>query len=132
MSDSVEAVKKHVRSYIIIGVSLILLTIVTVVVSRYHFGEEGNNFWNITVALIIATFKAALVATIFMHLFWDMFIKMAVIFKVMVFTVVFFAGLMLLTLWTLGDEIRTSRDHHLGPMFRKPVEQNAAGGHHGH
>jgi caa(3)-type oxidase subunit IV len=132
MSDSVEAVKKHVRSYIIIGASLLVLTIVTVLASRIHFGQEGDNFWNITVALIIATVKAALVATIFMHLFWDMFIKMAVIFKVMIFTVVFFAGLMLLTLWTLGDEIRTSRDHRLGPLFRKPAEQNAVEGSHGH
>jgi cytochrome c oxidase subunit IV len=132
MSDSLEAVRKHVRSYKIIGVSLILLTFLTVGVSYFHFGKEGDNTWNITVALIIATVKAALVATIFMHLFWDMFVKMAVIFKVMVFTVVFFAGLMVLTLWTLHDEPRTQHDTHLGPMFRYPVKEASGEGHHGH
>jgi len=116
MSDTAEAVKHHIRSYVIIGVSLILLTIVTVVVAKFHFGQEGDNFWNITVALVIAAIKAGLVATIFMHLFWDMFVKMAVIFKVMIFTAVFFVGLMALTLWTLRDAIGHSKYH--VPMFR--------------
>jgi cytochrome c oxidase subunit IV len=116
MSDSIEAIKKHIRFYVVIGTSLIILTIVTVLVSGHHFGKEGDNFWNITVALIIATLKAALVASIFMHLFWDMFVKMAVIFKVLIFTGVFFTGMLVLVLWSLADEIKTSHKH-LGPMF---------------
>jgi len=111
MSDSVESVKHHVRSYIIIGTLLIVLTGVTVGVSYIKFEHSTN----IVVALIIATFKAALVASIFMHLFWDMFIKMAVIFKVMIFTAVFFAGMMALTLWSLKDPIGHSQQ--IGPMF---------------
>ena len=124
MSDTPDSVKKHIQWYIFVGTSLIVLTGVTVWVSGHHFGKPGDNFWNITVALVVATLKAGLVASIFMHLFWDMFVKMAVIFKVMIFTAVFFAGMMILTLWSLKGEIRTSQSHHLGPLFRtsQPVE----------
>ncbi len=125
MSDTVKAIKKHVSWYMIVGVSLIVLTGVTVGVSYIHFGHSGN----IVVALIIATLKAALVASIFMHLFWDMFVKMAVIFKVMIFTAIFFTGLMALTLWSLKDEIRTSSSTP-GPLFRQSAPAPAE--EHGH
>lgn len=128
MSDSVESVKQHVRSYKIIGAALTVLTIVTVAVSYFHFGKEGDSTWNIVVALIIATIKAAMVATIFMHLFWDMFVKMAVIFKVMIFTAVFFIGMMALTLWNLEDPIGKSQK--IGPMF--PHQASSHAEHHEH
>ena len=105
MSDSVEAVKKHIRFYIFVGTALLILTIVTVLVSYHHFGPHESNAGNITVALIIAALKASLVVAIFMHLFWDLLIKMKVILKVLIFTAVFFAGLMVLTLWTYHDEV---------------------------
>jgi cytochrome c oxidase subunit 4 len=46
---------------------LLFLTIVTVAVTMVDLGSQGN----LTVAMIIATIKAGLVVTYFMHLRWD-------------------------------------------------------------
>jgi cytochrome c oxidase subunit 4 len=46
---------------------LLVLTIITVLVTRVDLGGEGN----LVVAMVIATIKAALVVTYFMHLRWD-------------------------------------------------------------
>ncbi|HWP06394.1 MAG TPA: cytochrome C oxidase subunit IV family protein [Polyangiaceae bacterium] len=46
---------------------LLVLTVLTVTVTSFDLGAEGN----LVVAMIIATIKAALVVTFFMHLFWD-------------------------------------------------------------
>lgn len=51
------------RTYIIVWISLLVLTAVTVAVSYLHLG-----IMNATVAFIIASVKAALVALYFMHL----------------------------------------------------------------
>jgi cytochrome c oxidase subunit 4 len=50
----------------ILGV-LLVLTVLTVSVTSFDLGAEGN----LVVAMVIATVKAALVVTFFMHLFWD-------------------------------------------------------------
>jgi cytochrome c oxidase subunit 4 len=50
----------------ILGV-LLVLTILTVSVTSFDLGQQGN----LVVAMIIATIKAALVCSFFMHLFWD-------------------------------------------------------------
>jgi caa(3)-type oxidase subunit IV len=63
------AVHSHVASvqfYVGIFLALVCLTVLTVKVSYYDFGEA-----NIAIALIIATMKAGLVATFFMHLAHD-------------------------------------------------------------
>jgi cytochrome c oxidase subunit 4 len=46
---------------------LLVLTIITVIVTRLDLGGQGN----LVVAMVIATIKAALVVTYFMHLRWD-------------------------------------------------------------
>ncbi len=46
---------------------LLVLTILTVSVTSFDLGSRGN----LVVAMIIATVKAALVVTFFMHLLWD-------------------------------------------------------------
>ena len=46
---------------------LLVLTVLTVTVTSFDLGAEGN----LVVDMIIATIKAALVVTFFMHLFWD-------------------------------------------------------------
>lgn len=51
------------RVYYLVFVTLILLTLVTVDVAFYNFG-----ILNITIALLIATVKATIVAMYFMHL----------------------------------------------------------------
>src|ERR1700743_2667988 len=63
------AVHVHIAStqfYVGIFAALVFLTIVTVKVSYYDFGKA-----NILVAMLIATMKASLVATFFMHLRHD-------------------------------------------------------------
>lgn len=51
------------KTYIIVWASLLVMTVVTVAVSFFNLG-----LWNATVALIIASVKASLVALYFMHL----------------------------------------------------------------
>jgi cytochrome c oxidase subunit 4 len=46
--------------------ALLVLTVLTVVVSRFDFGDL-----NLLIAVAIAAVKASLVMTIFMHLKWD-------------------------------------------------------------
>jgi caa(3)-type oxidase subunit IV len=62
------AFKKHIRQYIGVFVALLVATVLTVAVSYVHFGAEDSHVGNVTVALIIAGIKAALVAGFFMHL----------------------------------------------------------------
>jgi cytochrome c oxidase subunit 4 len=62
-------VHAHVSStpfYIGVFAALIILTIITVKVSYYDFGQA-----NIIIALLVATVKASLVAAFFMHLRHD-------------------------------------------------------------
>jgi cytochrome c oxidase subunit IV len=47
--------------------ALLVLTVATVSVTSIDLGAQGN----LVVAMIIATIKAALVCTFFMHLLWD-------------------------------------------------------------
>ena len=47
--------------------ALMFLTIVTVAVTAVDLGAQGN----LVVAMVIATIKAGLVVTFFMHLLWD-------------------------------------------------------------
>ena len=94
MSDdhSHEAIKKHVRTYIVIFVALLVGTLVTVGLNSLDFAR----FWvTVSIALFVATIKAALVAGFFMHLISE---KKAV-YAVLVTTVCFFAAMMYLTVW---------------------------------
>jgi cytochrome c oxidase subunit 4 len=52
--------------FAILGI-LLALTIATVAVTTIDLGAQGN----LVVAMVIATVKAALVCTFFMHLLWD-------------------------------------------------------------
>ncbi|HKO47695.1 MAG TPA: cytochrome C oxidase subunit IV family protein, partial [Polyangiaceae bacterium] len=47
--------------------ALMGLTVLTVSVTSFDLGSQGN----LVVAMVIATIKAALVITFFMHLLWD-------------------------------------------------------------
>jgi len=53
-------------TYLTVGGALLLLTCVTVLVSRFQFGE-----WNLIVAMAVAAVKATLVLLFFMHLKYD-------------------------------------------------------------
>jgi cytochrome c oxidase subunit IV len=51
------------KAYMNVLLALLFLTVITVVASRYDFGS-----WNTVIAIVIATIKAGLVASFFMHL----------------------------------------------------------------
>ncbi len=83
-----EDIKKHVRGYIFVFISLMVLTVVTVAISYLHLSVGAA----ITVALIVASIKASLVACYFMHLISEK----KLIYLSLSITVVFFAVLMML------------------------------------
>ena len=95
MSDHSEDVSKHIRGYLIIGGTLIIGTILTVLASYVDLGHN----WNIVLALIIATVKASLVALFFMHLISEK----QMIYTVLAFTAFFALGLMFLTISAYHD-----------------------------
>jgi caa(3)-type oxidase subunit IV len=53
-------------TYLTVGATLLLLTVITVWVAQYQFGE-----WNLIVAMAVAAVKATLVLLFFMHLKYD-------------------------------------------------------------
>lgn len=95
MSTHAHDIQKDIRGYIIIGVSLMVLTVVTVAVSYLHLNLMGA----ILVALFVATIKGSLVACYFMHLIAEQ----RLIYIILGFTVFFFAGMMGLILSGHGD-----------------------------
>lgn len=88
-------IKKHLKVYIGVFVALLVGTVITVAASRFDLGHAGN----ISLALVIAVIKAALVAGFFMHLASEK----KPIYTILVFTAFFFAGLMALTIWSMND-----------------------------
>ena len=98
MSDSHTLdIQKHVRTYILVFVSLMVLTLVTVAVSYLHLPVHQA----IIVALIIATVKGSLVACYFMHLISEK----KLILWVMVLTIAFFVVLLLVPTFTVVDKV---------------------------
>jgi cytochrome c oxidase subunit 4 len=69
-----------VRTYLGVFAALVALTAITVGVSYVSFGA-----WNLVIALVVATTKAALVALIFMHLRYDARFNSIVIVAALVF-----------------------------------------------
>ena len=101
MSDahSADDLKKHVRAYILVFVTLMALTLITVAVSYLHLPVHQA----IAVALSIATVKGSLVACYFMHLISEK----KLILWVMALTVAFFVVLLLFPSFTVADRIGT-------------------------
>ena len=93
--SSPEQLKKDIRAYLFVFGALLVGTILTVWASYIHFGSVAAN---ITIALIIATVKASLVAGYFMHLISE---KKA-IYATLATTGFFFVALMGLTLWSMN------------------------------
>jgi len=93
-----DAIKKHVRTYIIVFVSLMALTIVTVAISYLHLNVASA----VIVAMFIATVKGSLVASYFMHLISEK----KLIYFTLLLTLVFFIALMTLPLLGQHDTIR--------------------------
>jgi caa(3)-type oxidase subunit IV len=87
MESSTEDIQKHVKTYLMVGVTLFVFTGVTVLVRTlpfFDFGVPGVDAPDIAFGLTIATFKSSLVMLIFMHLNHER----GLIYKVLLFTVV--------------------------------------------
>jgi cytochrome c oxidase subunit 4 len=93
--DHAVDIDKHVRIYITVFVALMILTIVTVAVSRFHLPIPIA----VTVALIVAIIKGSLVACYFMHLISEK----KLIYAVLAVTAFFFVALMVLHVVTVHD-----------------------------
>jgi cytochrome c oxidase subunit 4 len=94
-SDHAVDIDKHVRIYVTVFVALMVLTIVTVAVSRFHLAVPVA----VTVALIVATIKGSLVACYFMHLISEK----KLIYAVLALTGFFFIALLALPIFTVSD-----------------------------
>ena len=99
MHSDPESVRKSIRLYLTIGVSLLVFTAVTVAANRFHFVVPIA----IAVALLIAIVKGSMVASVFMHLNNEQ----RWIYGALVLTVFFFIVLMCLPLFTTLDTIGT-------------------------
>jgi cytochrome c oxidase subunit 4 len=72
---------------LLIGIlaALLVLTVLTVSVTSIDLGAQGN----LTVAMIIATIKAGLVVTYFMHLRWDRLFHLILFLTSVLFLILF-------------------------------------------
>lgn len=69
MSHNTETHEHHhpgPKTFLIVWIALVILTVLTVYVAQFHFGSL-----NIVVAMGIASAKATIVALYFMHLKWE-------------------------------------------------------------
>jgi len=94
-SDHAVDIDKHVRVYITVFVALMVLTVITVGISRLHLSVPIA----VAVALFVAIVKGSLVAGYFMHLVSEK----KLIYAVLVLTAVFFAALLALPVFTVSD-----------------------------
>jgi len=116
---SVEEMQKHVRSYILVFLALMVLTVVTVAVSFLEFEGRFAVAIGVTVALIIAVIKSSLVVSIFMHLISEK----KVIFIILALATLFFIGMMGLTILSDMDLIT---DGNSLPNFETSTAQEAS------
>ncbi len=83
-------VSKHVNKYLLVGATLLVCTLLTVFLSYVDFGSHKANM---AIGMLVATFKAGLVAAIFMHLSSER----KLIYRVLIFTAFFVFALFWLT-----------------------------------
>lgn len=74
----------HARTYVKVWAALLVLTVITVSVSYYDFGD-----WNAFVAMFVATVKGVLVCLFFMHLMYDNRVNQVVFISAFVFLAIF-------------------------------------------
>ena len=113
MQSDPAAIKKSIRHYLVIGGALFVGTVVTVLANYVHLAIP----FAITVALIIASIKASMVAAVFMHLSHEK----RWIYGSLLLTVAFFIVLMTIPLLTTLD--------HIGTPIAAPAAAGAPAGH---
>ena len=99
MHSDQESIRKTIRTYWMIGAALFVFTGITVAVNHVHLAVPMA----ITVALIIATMKGSMVASVFMHLSHER----KWVYGALILTVIGFAILMLVPSLTINDSIGT-------------------------
>ena len=87
-----------------VGATLLVFTALTVFLSYVNFGSQKAN---VAVAMVVATFKAGLVADIFMHLSAEK----KLIYRILIFTGFFVFGLFWLTYLALVRSGRPLKCH---------------------
>ena len=97
MHSDQEAIKKSIRSYMVVGALLLVFTGVTVAANSFHLAVPAA----ITLALVIASIKGTMVASVFMHLSHEK----KWIYGSLLLTVVFFIVLLFLPLLTVAGGI---------------------------
>lgn len=100
-ADTAE-IKKSIRKYLMIGAALYAFTVITVAVNQVHLAVPAA----ITVALIVATIKGFMVASVFMHLNHEK----QWIYGSLVLTVAFFIVLMFVPILTVSNTVGTSTE----------------------
>jgi caa(3)-type oxidase subunit IV len=99
MHSDQESMKKSIRSYMMIGAALFVFTGITVAVNQVHLAVPLA----IAVALIIATTKGSMVASVFMHLSHER----KWIYGALILTVIGFFVLLAVPILTMNDNIGT-------------------------
>jgi cytochrome c oxidase subunit IV len=94
--DDPAVIRRQVKLYVMVLLTLLVLTIVTVAVSYLHLSTPLA----ILVALLIASIKGSMVAAYFMHLISE---KKA-IYSILILTVAFFVVLMLIPTLSHWDQ----------------------------
>jgi caa(3)-type oxidase subunit IV len=99
MHSDPEAIKKTIRSYLMVGAALLVFTGITVAANSLHLAVPAA----VTVALIIAAMKGSMVASIFMHLTHEK----KWIYGSLLLTIIGFIILMTVPIFTVMDNIGT-------------------------
>jgi len=106
-----------VRFYVSVFVGLVTLTALTILVGEFHMGAL-----NLALAVIIASAKAALVVTFFMHLSHDRRFNAILLIAALLFIGVFFA-------YTMNDTTRRAEvDPNSASQIYGPTGEKAPGG----
>lgn len=104
MAESTHDWSKHKRSYMIVCGALFFGTVLTLALAKIHafdVGPPGPTAGDYVMGLSVAVAKSSLVALIFMHLNHEK----SLIYKILLFTFLFFVGLMVLTMFADLDPI---------------------------
>ena len=105
MSEETQDWGKHKKLYLMVGIALFFFTGLTITLALFppfDVGPPGPTPGDYFLGLGVAATKASLVALIFMHLNHER----GLVYKILVFTVLFFIALMVLTLFAEFDPIR--------------------------
>jgi cytochrome c oxidase subunit 4 len=111
-------IQKHKRIYIAVFFALLVGTVITVWLNYFHFDSVALT---VSIALFVATIKAALVAGFFMHLISE---KKA-IYAMLAVTVFFFAAMMYLTIWA-RDQVPKGSEYTADKYIPYPAAKGGA------